>query len=75
MSRLGRLWGGRGLDKIWVVRRWNGVLLSLERRDRELRGKATAKALTQRARRLRKGRGGRTASLEFCNPCSLIPNP
>ena len=61
MSGLGGFWSGRGLDKNWVVARWNGVLLSLERRDRELRGKATAKALTQRARRLRKGRGGKQA--------------
>ena len=44
MSGLGGFWSGRGLDKIWVVRRWRVVFRSLEHRDCEIRGKATANA-------------------------------
>ena len=50
MNGLGEFWEGRGLDKIWVVRRWKWGFG--ERRDCEIRGKTTAKALKQRARRV-----------------------
>jgi hypothetical protein len=53
MNELVDFGGLRGLDKNCVVRRYAArwVLMRLERREVEIRGKATAKALTQRARR------------------------
>jgi hypothetical protein len=43
MSGLGGFWSGRGLDKIWVVRRWRVVFRSLEHRACEIRGKGNGK--------------------------------
>jgi hypothetical protein len=43
MSGLGGFWSGRGLDKIWVARRWRVVFRSLEHRACEIRGKGNGK--------------------------------